>query len=389
MAGSEALTRFANNRIHQNVAVDDAVVHVRTVVGKRQGGASTNRLDDASIAAACHAAYEAAVHAPEDPTFEGLPEPEPWEAAQRARESAREFGPERRARAVRDLIAASVEAPSVPLTAAGKVEVSDGRRRDRQLARSRRVGGDHGVRGHRPVDVALAAAAGGPRSRARARRASTRRRWAGKRPTSRCAEPMPQALEPGEYTVVLGPEAVGEMLTMLAYTGLSAKALAEGRSFLDGKIGERIMSESVTIVDDALSPDATGLTFDFEGMPKKRVEFVADGIARGVVTDSYWARPARRCPTPATRCPRPTRSAPTRWTWGWRPGDATLDELIGSVASGRLRDAVLVRERRRPDDGRADRHDPRRHVPHRGRAPDHAPSRTFASRRAPSTPWPA
>ena len=59
-AESSALTRFANNRINQNVAEDNALVSVRAVVGTRIGVASTNRLDDDSLAACCDAALAAA-----------------------------------------------------------------------------------------------------------------------------------------------------------------------------------------------------------------------------------------------------------------------------------------------------------------------------------------
>jgi PmbA protein len=143
----------------------------------------------------------------------------------------------------------------------------------------------------------------------------------------------PQALDPGEYTVVLGSEAVGEMLMMLAYTGLSAKALAEGRSFLGDRIGERIMAPGVTLVDDALGPQATGLTFDFEGMPKKRVEFVSQGVAMGVVSDSYWAARLGMENT-GHALPAPNAFGPYPLDLGLEGGDSTLDDLIGSVERG-------------------------------------------------------
>jgi predicted Zn-dependent protease len=141
------------------------------------------------------------------------------------------------------------------------------------------------------------------------------------------------ALDPGVYTVVLGPEAVGEMLTMLAYTGLSAKALAEGRSFLADKLGEQVMSAQVSIVDDALAHEARGLTFDYEGQPKQRVEFVSRGVARGVVTDSYWASRLGMEDT-GHALPAPNAFGPYPLDLGLEPGDASLDDLIASVERG-------------------------------------------------------
>src|SRR6476661_9982274 len=47
--GHSALTRFANNTIHQNVAEENYVVSVRTVFGGRTARATTNRFDDESL----------------------------------------------------------------------------------------------------------------------------------------------------------------------------------------------------------------------------------------------------------------------------------------------------------------------------------------------------
>src|ERR1039458_1520708 len=47
--GRFALTRFANNTIHQNVAEENHVVSVRTVFGGRTARATTNKFDDESL----------------------------------------------------------------------------------------------------------------------------------------------------------------------------------------------------------------------------------------------------------------------------------------------------------------------------------------------------
>ena len=49
--GADALTRFANNTIHQNVAERERALSVRPVIGSRTARASTNRLDPDSIRA--------------------------------------------------------------------------------------------------------------------------------------------------------------------------------------------------------------------------------------------------------------------------------------------------------------------------------------------------
>src|SRR5689334_19645619 len=47
--GHSALTRFANNTIHQNVAEDNVGISVRTVFGGRTARATTNKMDDESL----------------------------------------------------------------------------------------------------------------------------------------------------------------------------------------------------------------------------------------------------------------------------------------------------------------------------------------------------
>ena len=101
----------------------------------------------------------------------------------------------------------------------------------------------------------------------------------------------PIAIEPGAYTVVLEPYAVGTMIDYLAYMGLDAMSVQEGRSFMAGHFGERLAGESITIWDDGLDPNGIPTPFDFEGVPKQKVVFLERGIATGVAYDSFTAGP--------------------------------------------------------------------------------------------------
>ena len=78
-ARREAVTRFAVNRIHQNVAEEDAEASFRVAVGKRVGGARTNGTDPARLAACADRAAEIARASPEDPDFPGLVKSPPAE----------------------------------------------------------------------------------------------------------------------------------------------------------------------------------------------------------------------------------------------------------------------------------------------------------------------
>src|SRR5215475_6673249 len=69
----EALTRFANNAIHQNVAEQGVTVSVRTVVDRRTARATTNRLDEDSLRKAVESSLELAHSQPKDPNLLPMP----------------------------------------------------------------------------------------------------------------------------------------------------------------------------------------------------------------------------------------------------------------------------------------------------------------------------
>ncbi len=133
--------------------------------------------------------------------------------------------------------------------------------------------------------------------------------------------------------MVLAPEAVADIVDFLGYVGFSARAFAEGRSFMSDKLGQKILSDAITITDDSLSTPSCGLNFDFEGQPKQRVRLIENGTAVSPVTDSYWS--ARLgMPNTGHALPAPNAIGPLPLDMRMSAGDATIDALIGSVSRG-------------------------------------------------------
>jgi predicted Zn-dependent protease len=91
-----------------------------------------------------------------------------------------------------------------------------------------------------------------------------------------------------------------------AFDSFGALGLLEERSSLAGRLGEKVMDEKITIVDDALDPDGLPKQFDFEGMPKQRVTLIENGVARGVVWDRVTAARAGNAQTSTGHAPPPT-----------------------------------------------------------------------------------
>jgi PmbA protein len=328
-SSSAALTRFANNRVHQNVASEDISVSVRAVLGRRVGVASTNRTDDDALAACCAAAVDAARLAPEDPDFPGLPAPRPISTPDRVAAGSLTYGADARAAAAGAIIAQS---ESRGLTAAGTVSVA---------AQAIAVANSLGVDAAMPSTTCRATVLSMGRDSGSGWASFSGRDAAALRAESlgdqaatlaqRSADPA--SLEPGEYDVVLAPEAVADMLQFLGWYGGSAKSVEEGRSFMAGHLGERLMSECVTIADDAAGDWALGLTFDFEGMPKQRVALVERGVVGEPVTDSYWSAKTGR-PNTGHALPAPNAMGPLPLDLAMDAGDATVDSLIASVRRG-------------------------------------------------------
>lgn len=95
----------------------------------------------------------------------------------------------------------------------------------------------------------------------------------------------------GEMVVVLGAGWPGILLHEAVGHGLEGDFNRKGTSTFTGRIGERVASPGVTVVDDGTIPDRRGsLTIDDEGTPTQRNVLIEDGILKGYMQDRMNAR---------------------------------------------------------------------------------------------------
>jgi TldD protein len=95
----------------------------------------------------------------------------------------------------------------------------------------------------------------------------------------------------GTMSVVLGPGWPGVLLHEAVGHGLEGDFNRKGSSAFSGRIGERVASRGVTVVDDGTMPGRRGsLTVDDEGNPTQRNVLIEDGVLRGYMQDSLNAR---------------------------------------------------------------------------------------------------
>ena len=144
-----------------------------------------------------------------------------------------------------------------------------------------------------------------------------------------------RAVPPGDYTVVLEPAAVSSLLLFTAAAGFGAQQVADGTSFLSGRLGEPVLGENISIMDDCWHPLALGPVFDGEGRARERVSLVERGVARGVVHDALTAR-RFGCASTGHARPQPCPDGPAPENLVLEPGTASREELIAGVRRGLL-----------------------------------------------------
>jgi predicted Zn-dependent protease len=322
------LTRFAASRIHQNVAEEDAHLLLRVAVEGRVAGLRTNRLAGLEAPDLLARAVAIARQTPPDADFPGLPAAAGVPVHDGVAPATAAATPERRAAAVRLFVDACAGASAAGALETGVTSVavanSKGVRAFGRRSRTSFVavvqdgeGSGYVQRVDADLDRLDVAALG--------RRAAAKARAGG----------HPADLEPGTYPVVLEPAAVGLMLNYLAMTTFNGKAVLEGRSALATRLGEQVMDRRVQIWDDAADARTIGLPFDFEGVRKRRLDLVRDGVAVGAAYDSRTARKAAR-PNTGHALPQPNAFGPAPTNVLMAPGTASTDELIAAVEHGVL-----------------------------------------------------
>ena len=149
------------------------------------------------------------------------------------------------------------------------------------------------------------------------------------------ASRQPKVLPPGEYSVVLEPEAVASLMLFPTYCGFGAQEVHEESSFLCDRMGESVFPESLTVVDDAHGEENPGFLFDGEGSPRQCKTLIDRGRLTGPVTDARWARRMKLensghgAAQPSTAGPRPRNLCV-------KPGSSSLAELVQGMDYGLL-----------------------------------------------------
>ena len=281
--GKSALTRFANNIIHQNVAEENHGVSVRTVFAGRTARATTNKLDDASLQRVVQASEALAkVQHPDadlPSLFSGLENKSasPTIIPRRSFEASLALTPETRAQAVEQMIGI---AKRHKLTAAGIFANSES---IEGIFNSRGVAAWH-TQTSSDISVTMLAADSSGWQKRNSPDASNldARELAETAAQKAIGSAGPEELPAGKYTVILEPAAVLDIVGFMFYD-FGGLAILEQRSFLNDRVGKQIFGENINICDDVAHPLQSGAPFDGEGVPRQRVQLVENGIVKRLV----------------------------------------------------------------------------------------------------------
>ncbi|HEY0546143.1 MAG TPA: TldD/PmbA family protein [Pyrinomonadaceae bacterium] len=324
--GRLANTRFAVNSASTSGDTDNLTLVVNAHFGQRGGVATTNTLDDAGMEKVVRAAEEIARLRPEDPEQQPFLEKQEYtaikdsfdeatynaDAAERARGIATTIEPSR----AKNLVAAGIFDNQGGFNARANTHGNFGYDIGSQASFTTTVrtadgqgSGWASAMSHRIRDIDATAVG------ARAIEKSEKSQGA-------------VAIEPGKYTVILEPNAVGDLVSNMIFF-FGARQADEGRSFLSKKgggnlLGEKLFGDEVNVFTDPNFPNAPGSPFDGQGLPAHKMDYIRGGVVKNLLYGRFWAKKQGKEPTPF----------PTNLII--EGGKSSIDDMIASTERGIL-----------------------------------------------------
>lgn len=324
-----ALTRFANNTIHQNVAEQDRWLSVRVALDQKTARATTNRFDPDSIREAVAQALALARSAAPNEDLLPLNEPSAIPEIPRFDGATASATPEHRGRAVAEAIRI-VE--SAGQTAAGIYATG-------QSAEA--IFNSCGVTAwHAETMAQFSITAMAPDSSGWAKASAVSHTSIDPMALARSAAEKarlsrdPQEIAPGRYTVILEPAAVLDLVGQM-FGDFSATAIADSRSFLTDRLGTKLFGDNIHITDDVAHPLQAGVPFDGEGVARRKLTLVDGGVPRELAYSRSSARRAGVEPT-GHGFPLPNEIGEAPLNIVIAGGSTPLDQMIASTDRGIL-----------------------------------------------------
>ena len=326
---TDALTRFANNTIHQNVADHTLSISVRAVVDGRTARATTNKTDDESLRRVVAAAATLARHQPENPDLLPMLGPQKYQKVARYFDATATENPMDRARAVTRVCKM---ADKKKQTAAGIFASGS---HQSVLANSKGL-----FASHQYTDAEFSVTILEDKSSGWAKSSSPDIRdihpdeLAESASNKAIASRNPRVLEPGHYTAILEPSAVLDIIGSL-FLDFAGTSILDKRSCLNDRMGKKLFGENVTLWDDVYHPYQLGAPYDGEGLPRQKILLVDRGVPKNLVYSRTTAKKMKAKPT-GHGLPLPNEYGEAPMNLVFSGGDKSVDDMVHSTERGIL-----------------------------------------------------
>ena len=328
-AAVDALTRFANNTIHQNVAEQTVNVSVRTVFDGRTARATTNKTDDESLRRVVATSGTLACSQPKDPALLPMPGRQKYAEVRRYFTGTAGATPDDRARTVAAVIS---RAEKNRQTAAGIFSTGAFAM---VLANSRGLYAAHRqTRAEFSVTMLEGDSSGWAKANSPDVRQLDPEALAAAASEKSSASRHPREVEPGRWTVILEPSAVQDLVGFLSYD-FAGTAVLDQRSCFNKRIGKKVMGENITICDDVTHPLQSGAPFDGEGMPRHKVLLVDRGVPKNLVYARATAKKMKN-KTTGHGFPLPNDFGEAPVNLVLNGGNTSVPEMVASTDRGIL-----------------------------------------------------
>ncbi|HZV00507.1 MAG TPA: TldD/PmbA family protein [Planctomycetota bacterium] len=339
-AGREALTRFANNEVHQNVESEVADLALRLVYGKRTARTSTTKLDEKGLEELVQRTAEVAKITPEDKNLLPVLGRDVANTGPESNvdDATAASTPEQRAESVKKVLAIVEKAGFV---GAGYLSCSSG-----SLggwgAGTWIYGNSAGlVRSYERTHAGFSLTVQGKDSSGWAEASSPSLgsfdlEAMAARAVEKCrASANPGEIEPGAYDVILEPAAVRDLGEFLFWGGFTGREYEEGSTWSAGFMGKKIFDEKITIKDDWSDARNPGPSWDEEGHPRSKLVLVDKGVMSGLCWDRRSAKEHDTVPTGhGWRAPNLGGGGPSNVVM--EGGATSLDDMIKQTKRGVL-----------------------------------------------------
>lgn len=324
-----ALTRYAENYIHQNVSNQSTHLRIRTIFGKKTATASTDSFSEDALKQTLDNAISATKLQKDNPKLLPLPNPQKYQTVNNYSQATDEATPKRRASEVikavnlckkRQFEGAGIFSSKTSEIATANsnglfaYDISTQAKFSITAMKGTASGWNEIIRKNiDEIDVEKSAEIAIEKAE---------------------KSQYPIDLKPGKYTVIMEPAAVAEFILFLLWKGFNGMDYIEGTSFLKDGLNKKIFSEKFSILEDPYNPKIGGNPFDFEGIPVKKLCLVENGFPKNFATNR-WIAKQTGVENNGHAMPLPSQCA-YPFAMCIKPGMSSLKKMIKSTNYGVL-----------------------------------------------------